>query len=357
MTLDISPPHSGHKTADLIVARSRQLVDPALREVVAQLHPWPGLMAAFSFGWCEVDGTPREAHSGKGLRPAIAVLSAEGAGGAPETAVTGAVAVELVHAFSLIHDDIMDGDELRRHRETVWKAYGVGPAVLAGDALLALAMDTLTGAEGATPALGAEMSRALVDLVHGQAEDVAFESRPWSGPGAVTPEEYRAMASRKTGSLLGCAAALGTLLGGGSPELGAAMSLMGRHLGVAFQAVDDLLGICGDPAATGKPVFSDLRRGKKTLPVVAAIAGGTEPGRRLAEILGSGAKDEGVPKDEDVLREAATLIEEAGGLSYAREQADLYLGRASHILDTAGLDPTAAGELMILADFLVRRTH
>src|SRR5262245_53165629 len=103
--------------------------------------------------------------------------------------------------------------------------------------------------------------------VHGQSQDVAFETRPWRGPQAVTVEEYCSMATRKTGALLGCAAAVGVLLGGGSPALATAMRQMGRHLGLAFQAIDDLLGIWGDPEVTGKPVWNDLQQGKKTLPV------------------------------------------------------------------------------------------
>jgi geranylgeranyl diphosphate synthase type I len=273
--------------------------------------------------------------------------------GAPaETAVAGAAAVELVHAFSLVHDDIMDGDERRRHRETVWKAYGVGPAVLAGDALLALAMSTLNHAAGPRAVAAMEpLSDALIELVHGQAEDVAFESRPWRGPGAVTVAEYHAMAVRKTGALLGCAAAIGALLGGGPPRLVETLARMGRNLGIAFQAIDDLLGIWGDPEITGKPVFSDLRQGKKTLPIVAALEADTQPARRLAALLA------GRPTEPDRLRRAAELISEAGGTSFARTQAHLHLDLALAIIDSADLDDIAATELAALSRYLVDRSY
>lgn len=351
MTLEASLPQNIDNHVAGVLERCRQLVDPALRDAIGQLHPRPGLMATFTFGWCEADGTPRQGRSGKGLRPAIAVLCARAAGGPAAAGVPGAVAVELVHAFSLVHDDIMDGDERRRHRETLWKAYGVGPAVLTGDALLALAMDVLAQAEGVSAATIKQLSTALVELVDGQAQDIAFEDRPLSGPDAVTVEEYLAMAVRKTGALLGCAAAMGALLGGGSAELSTAMSRMGRHLGLAFQAVDDLLGIWGDPDTTGKPVFGDLRRIKKTLPLVAAVATGDDRARRLADLL------QARPDDEAALRRAAELIIEAGGRSFTRQQAALHLDQALHIIDTAGLEPTAAGELTTLARFLVHRTH
>jgi geranylgeranyl diphosphate synthase type I len=350
MTPDISQPLSAERDIAEIMARCRRSVGPALQAAIEHLHPWPGRMAAFTFGWCEADGTPRETQSGKGLRPAFTMLCAEAAGAPAETAVPGAVAIELVHAFSLVHDDIMDGDEQRRHRDTVWKAYGIGPAVLTGDALLTLAIATLARAEGAAETVG-YLSTALVDLVHGEAEDLTFESRPWSGPRAVTVEEYNAMATRKTGSLLGAAAAIGAVLGGGSRSLGGQMLRMGRHLGLAFQAIDDLLGIRGDPDVTGKPVLSDLRQGKKTLPVVAAIGAGTEPARRLAELL------DARQRDEDSLERAAELIDEAGGLSYTRDQAIRHLDQALEIIETAELDGRAARQLATLSRFMVHRTH
>jgi geranylgeranyl diphosphate synthase, type I len=339
-----------------ILSRSRRLVAPALREAITRLHPWLGRMAAFTFGWVEPDGTPRPSAGevgGKGLRPALVLLSARAAGASStDAAVTGAVAVELVHAFSLVHDDIMDGDEQRRHRETAWKAYGVGPAVLAGDALLALAMGTLARTPGAGVCDAMErLSASLVDLVGGQAQDIAFESRPWTGPDAVTVDEYLAMAEAKTGALLGCAAAVGTLLGGGSPARATAMARMGRHLGLAFQMADDLLGIWGDPAVTGKPAFGDLGHGKKTLPVLAALEAGTKAAGRLARLLACG------PADPDTYRAARDLIDEAGGRAFAQEQAGLHLDRALRILDGTRPAEGVSRELAGLCRFLVSRSH
>jgi geranylgeranyl diphosphate synthase type I len=338
-----------------ILSRCRALVQPALHSAIDRLHPRLRQMAGFSFGWCDQKGIPeaRAGLSGKGIRQALAVLSAQAAGGPAEVALPGAVAVELVHAFSLVHDDIMDGDEKRRHRITLWKAYGIGPALLTGDALLALAVETLAKirSEHALEAMS-HLATAVTDLACGQAQDIDFEARPWIGADAVGVDEYRAMVDQKTGSLLSCAAAIGAILTGGPPPVIRALALVGFHLGRVFQAVDDQLGIWGDPSTTGKPVFSDLRRGKKTLPVLAAINSGTSPGRHLGDLLSSQRELE-----EQLFPLAATLIEEAGGLCRARQESQRNLACALQILDNAPITNSTAAELAIVARFLDKRSR
>ncbi|MEV4355548.1 polyprenyl synthetase family protein [Nonomuraea sp. NPDC049625] len=304
------------------VARCRGLLEPALREAVSVLHPGGARMAAFALGWSDADGRPHQGDGGKGVRPAIAMLSAEAVGGTAESALPAAVAVELVHAFSLAHDDIIDHDERRRHREALWKAYGVGPALLTGDALLALAVGQLAG----RPEAMTYLSRALIELVNGQTADMAFENRPWRGPKAVTIAEYTEMVAGKTGGLLAAAAAAGVALGG-APELGDLMWKTGRDLGVAFQIVDDMLGIWGEPRVTGKPVYSDLRRDKKTFPVLAALAADHPAARELSDLLAEGVSD------EDSVHHAARLVEEAGGRAAAQAQAERYVAAAVAVMD------------------------
>ncbi|MFD6170001.1 polyprenyl synthetase family protein [Streptomyces coeruleorubidus] len=333
--LHLADPHQ-------ILHRCRTLVRPALAEAVGRLHPWVGEMAAYSFGWCEVGGAPAVAPGGKGVRQALAVLGAEAAGASGRDGVAAAVAVELVHAFSLLHDDIMDGDADRRRRPAVWKAYGTGPAVLAGDALFALAVETLAVLPGGAAAVRT-LSVALGDLVRGQADDLLFADRPWTGPERVRPDEYRAMAEHKTGSLLGCAAALGAVLGGSAPETAAALDRVGRHLGIAFQIVDDVLGIWGDPQVTGKPVHGDLRERKKTFPVLVAL--GSARGDRLAALLEAG-DDPGA---------AAELIERAGARAAAMAEARRHLAAVDTALAGVPLEARALGELRSLLGFLVRR--
>ncbi|MFF9771539.1 polyprenyl synthetase family protein [Streptomyces sp. NPDC014636] len=330
------------ESAPRILARCRELVRPRLREAVERLHPWVAEMAAYSFGWCEVGGAPAAAPGGKGVRQALAVLGAEAAGADGRAGVPAAVAVELVHAFSLLHDDIMDGDATRRRRPAVWQAYGTGPAVLAGDALFALAVDTLAAApEG--PGAVRLLSSALADLVRGQADDLLFTTRPGTGPDRVTPREYRAMAEGKTGALLGCALALGAALGGASRDTVGALDRAGRHLGVAFQLVDDVLGIWGDPAVTGKPVGGDLREGKKTFPVLAAL--GSPAARRLPALLGSA----------EHAQEAAALIEAVGGRAAALTEARAQTAAARQLLAAAPLAAGPAEDLTRLLDHLGER--
>ncbi|MEU4873217.1 polyprenyl synthetase family protein [Streptomyces sp. NPDC021608] len=336
-----APPHARE-----VLARCRALVRPALRETVGRTHPWVAEMAGYSFGWCAVGGAPSTGSDGKGLRQALAVLGAEAVGAPARAGVPAAVAVELVHAFSLLHDDVMDGDPVRRGRATVWKAYGTGAAVLTGDALFALAVETL--ARQPLPA-GAEavrtLSGALGDLVRGQADDLLFTDRPWTGPERVRPQDYRTMAEGKTGALLGCAAALGAVLGGAPAATAAALDRAGRHLGIAFQVVDDVLGLWGDPSVTGKPVHGDLREGKKTFPVLAALGSPVPAARRLAALLERGG-DPG---------EAAALVEAAGGRAAARAETGRQVAAAAAALAATPLAAGAVRELRALVDFAVRR--
>ncbi|WP_327371752.1 polyprenyl synthetase family protein [Streptomyces sp. NBC_01217] len=340
--------------APQILARCRDLVRPALAQAVRQLHPWHAEMAAFAVGWDATDGSPVPGSQGKGVRQALTLLGAEAAGGAADEAVVGAVAVELIHVFSLLHDDIMDGGETRRQRATVWKTYGTGPAILAGDALFALAVQTLADAPGGHSAAAVRhLAGTLTDLVRGQAEDLLFESRPWTGPEAVQPHEYRCMTGHKTGALLGCAAGLGAVLAGAPATTVDALAGAGRHLGVAFQAVDDLLGIWGDPQVTGKTVHNDLRRRKKTYPVLAALATNHTAALHLAGLLGTGT---GAPLDAASARRAADLVEEAGGRSATLAEAHRHLDSARRSLEAVALAPDALGEILALLPFLVDRT-
>ncbi|MFF3447703.1 polyprenyl synthetase family protein [Streptomyces sp. NPDC002667] len=338
-----SPPDAAQ-----VLGRCRDLVSPVLSEAIGTLHPWLAEMARYALGHCEVGGAPADHGRGKGVRQALAVLGAEIVSGPARAGVPAAVAVELVHVFSLLHDDIMDGDTLRRGRPAVWKAYGTGPAVLAGDALFALAVETVA----LTPQAGAavrQLTTALGDLVRGQADDLLFAERPWTGSDAVGQAEYEAMAERKTGALLGCALALGARLAGAPDRAVTVLDRAGRHLGVAFQIADDVLGIWGDPSVTGKPVHSDLRQGKKTLPVLAAL-GGAGYGE-LDELLALSHS-----LDEAGVRRATALVERAGGRAAAVREARRHLAAADTLLAGLPLAPVPAAELHSMLSALADRT-
>ncbi|MGW5649448.1 family 2 encapsulin nanocompartment cargo protein polyprenyl transferase [Saccharopolyspora sp. NPDC003752] len=335
-------------TAYEALTRSRTMVEPALRAAVDRLPTRMQQISGYHLGWLDERGNPVRADRGKALRPTMVLLSAAAVGGDPAAAVPAAVAVELVHNFSLLHDDVMDGDVTRRHRPTAWTVFGSGPAILAGDALLSLAADVLGACRHPEAAAAVRtLSTAVLNLINGQTADLAFEDRR-----NVELAECQRMARDKTGALLGCACALGAMFGGGSAEQIARMRSYGERLGLAFQHVDDLLGIWGDPAITGKPVFSDLRTRKKTLPVVSALTSGTPAGQRLAAIY---LRDQ--PLSGSDLAQAAELIALAGGRTWSQHQADDLLASALSDLRRCDPAPRAAEELDALAHLVTRRDH
>ncbi len=337
-----------------MLERGRTLATPVLRAAVERLAPPMDTVAAYHFGWIDAEGRPAHGDSGKAVRPALALLSAEAAGRAPEVGIPGAVAVELVHNFSLLHDDLMDGDEQRRHRDTVWKVYGPEQAILVGDALFALANEILL--ELGTVEAGRATRRlttATRKLIDGQAQDISYEHRE-----RVTVEECLEMEGNKTGALLACAVSIGAVLGGADDRTADILEAYGYHLGLAFQAVDDLLGIWGDPEATGKQTWSDLRQRKKSLPVVAALAAGGEASERLAGILAADAKLSDAQLadfDEEEFASRAALIEEAGGREWTSQEARRQHATAIEALDRVDMPAEVRAQLVALADFVVVR--
>ncbi|WP_033337368.1 family 2 encapsulin nanocompartment cargo protein polyprenyl transferase [Catenuloplanes japonicus] len=327
---------------------SRSLVEPALRAAVDALPASAAQPSGYHFGWWDPAGVPARAFAGKALRPAFALASAAAVGGDRAAAVPAAVAVELVHNFSLMHDDVMDGDATRRHRPTVWAVYGIDTAILAGDALLAAAIEALAGSghPAVVPAIR-RLCAAVQALIDGQAADLRFEQTT-----SVRLEEALAMASNKTGALLGASCALGALLGGAGPERAAHLDRFGALVGLAFQLVDDLLGIWGDPEVTGKPNHSDLRSRKKSLPVLAALTSGTPAGRELVTLY----ERESPFTDSELVR-VAGLVDEAGGRAWCIAHRDSLLHQASEALAAAGPDADAAAELTGLARAATHRDH
>ncbi|MFJ8644615.1 family 2 encapsulin nanocompartment cargo protein polyprenyl transferase [Streptomyces sp. NPDC093546] len=337
-------------TAASLLDRTRTTVQPRLRAGVESLPGSIRRVAMYHFGWEHADGTPAAGQQGgKAIRPALVLAAARALGGDPHTAAPAAAAVELAHNFTLLHDDIVDADATRRSRPTAWTVFGMPDALMAGDAMLALALRLLAedGHPGAAAA-SARLAACVIELCAGQQADCAFEGR---GPDEVSLEECLAMATAKTGALLGCSCALGALYAGAGEEEVAAMDAFGREAGLAFQLIDDLIGIWGDPDRTGKPAGADLAAHKKSLPVVAALGSGTAAGAELAELYRRPALD------EDGVRRAADAVERAGGRDWAQAQAADRMARAVHQLSRAVPDLAAAGDLLALAEFVTRRTR
>lgn len=336
------------RSARDVLSWSHDLLDPVLRAAVATIPGSMRQLAGYHFGWWDADGRSIEVQGGKGLRPALTLLSAEAVGGDAAAAMPAAAAVELVHNHSLVHDDVMDGDATRRHRPTVWAVFGVNPAIQAGDALLGLAFGVLAGSRAPNALPGTRLLNTTVQsLVDGQGLDLAFEERA-----VIDVPECVRMAEAKTGALMAGACALGALFGGGSPEQVTHLDRFGAHLGLAFQHVDDLLGIWGRPEVTGKPAYSDLCRRKKSLPVVAAMAEDSPAGRELTEIY---RRDKAL-SDADVVH-VADLVDEAGGRAWSQRQAEDLVTLALHHLRSAHLAPQPVAELDTLARLVTRRDH
>jgi geranylgeranyl diphosphate synthase type I len=335
------------QTVPAALVRARRALDPALRQRVERMPPDVRRVVAYHLGFTDVDGRPVDGDGGKALRPALAFLSAEAVGAPAEVALPGAVAVELVHNFSLLHDDVMDHDLERRHRPTAWALFGMGPAIITGDALMVEAVAALIDPPSSKGSLAATaLTTATARMIAGQAEDLSFASRL-----DVSPDECREMSARKTGALLSCAASIGAILAGGSDAAVRALSAFGLHLGLAFQAVDDILGIWGRPDVTGKPVAGDLREHKKTFPVSLALASERPDRDRLADLLARGALSE----DEVAL--AADLVERCGGRSGCVAEVERQMDLSLRALERASLQRSATDQLSEIVDFVGAREY
>jgi geranylgeranyl diphosphate synthase type I len=342
---DVQPPAA--------LSRHRERIEDGLRSLLSRRHPATlYAMVRYHLGWEDAQGEP-PARAGKRLRPALCLLACEAVGGDVQKAVPLAAALELVHNFSLIHDDVQDRDAKRHGRATVWYLWGEPQAINAGDALLALAHQSL--AQATSAGLSAEtalhaaalLSERTLEMVEGQVMDIEFESRA-----DVELEEYLAMVERKTGALFDASLALGGLAGGASLEAVEALGGCGRALGIAFQVRDDMLGVWGTERLTGKPAASDIRRRKKSLPVVCALVR-ADAGQREELARAYGGND---LASEDVER-VLEVMDSLGTRRYCADMAAGYRDQALRELDRAGVSGVGAGELREVATFLLEREY
>lgn len=334
--------------AGAVLDDARSRVEPALRAAVARLDPANRAVAEYHLGYVDASGQPVSDPGGKGVRGALSLLSARAAGADAGVGVPAAVACELVHNFSLLHDDIMDADTTRRHRATAWTVFGTSAAILAGDAMLGLATEVLAEAVSPTVPWAVRcLSAATRRLIAGQAADLEFESEA-----SVDLERCRQMAAGKTGALLACSASLGSVLADAPAALTMSLADFGYHVGMAFQLVDDLLGIWGAPERTGKPVASDLASRKKSLPVVAALVAGGPAADRLAELYGRDGTLSGAE-----LAEAADAVQRAGGRDWAQAEAERETAAALGILAELPIDDLVRGDLVAVTKMLCGRDH
>ena len=309
-------------------------------------------MLHYHMGWTDDQFQPVQVVSGKRLRPLFTLLVCRAAGGEPERALPAAAAVELLHNFSLIHDDIQDNSPTRRGRPTVWSIWGVAQAINAGDALFTLAHLALhrlaaVGLPAARlVAIWRVFDEACLALCRGQHLDLAFETRL-----DVDSSAYLRMIQGKTAALLGCAGQLGALVASDSPARAQRYRRLGEDLGLAYQIQDDILGIWGQPEVTGKPVGDDIRSRKKTLPIVYALSQAGSAADRLRDLFAQ------AQLTETEVTQAIALLEECGARAYAEQLADQRLQAALAELKGASPEPAVGEALQQFANALVQRAR
>lgn len=324
-----------------------EAVESELQEVVGQVRRTEGEefyeMLAYHMGWIGEGAGPQA--RGKRIRPLLLLLCTAACGGEWRSALGAAAAVELIHNFSLVHDDIQDRSPLRRNRPTLWTIWGEAQAINAGDTLFTLAqLALLRLRQSLPPQLVLEAARLLQEtclaLTRGQYLDLHYEKR-----NDLTEADYWPMIEGKTAALLAVCAHLGALVAGAEEATCQTYHRFGRALGLAFQVLDDLLGIWGDAALTGKSTESDLVSGKKSLPVLYGLGRGGEFARRW--MAGP------IPAEE--VAQVAALLEAEGAREYTQRIAESLTEEALQTLEAAAPQGPAGQALRQLTLWLLQR--
>ena len=322
-------------------------IEGELQKEIARLDEPPTAeyheMLSYHMGWSG-EGAGVKAR-GKRIRPLLLLLSTAATGGTWEDALPAAAAVELIHNFSLLHDDIQDKSPTRRGRPTVWKKWGIAQAINAGDGLFIAANLALAELGAYFPAevvltAARSLQETCLNLTRGQHLDIAYENLS-----EIAVGDYWQMIGWKTSALLSSATETGALLGGADEALQLSYRNFGHYLGLAFQVRDDILGIWGDEAQTGKSVASDLLEGKKSLPVLYGLA---KDGKFAARWRKGALSEAEIP-------EMAHLLEAEGARLQAQEQADLMTDLALKSLRMAAPQGEAGDLLFALTERLLGR--
>lgn len=312
-------------------------------------------MLRYHMGWLDEDFQPVSANAGKAVRPALCLFACEAVGGDWRQALPAAASIELIHNFSLVHDDIQDGDIERRHRPTIWYRWGHSHGLNAGSAMNVLAnLAMLAPSEvpldrDATLQASRILTEACLRMIEGQALDLSYEQRA-----TVTVDDYLIMIEKKTGALLEASLHIGAMIGTRSEASIESVRRFGAGIGRLFQVQDDILGVWGRTEATGKPIANDLRRRKKSLPVVHALEhAGEKPGtERFATIYRS--KE---PLSEEDLAELLAILEVSGSYQFCRGMAQREASHALEALEAVEMSAEARKENADLVQFLLERDY
>ena len=306
-------------------------------------------MLRYHFGWLDEKGRACHGPSGKAVRPTLCLLANQAVGGDYRKALPAAAAVELVHNFSLVHDDIQDDDRERRHQPTVWAVWGKPQAINAGTAMRLLADEAVASLDVPTEKryrVQQLLDAATLRLVEGQYLDISFESCF-----DVTTEDYMAMIGGKTAALMACSLQVGAEVGTDDCRVIDGMREFGWDLGLAFQMRDDILGVWGRPQETGKPAGSDIRRRKKTLPVVYGFEKAAVTLQRdMIKIYSNGALDDGA------VRSVFDVLDSVGARTEVEKMTAQHIDRARITLAALPIEPAVRQDFETVLEFLGERT-
>ncbi len=309
----------------------------------------------YHLGWVDQQGGPMDTAltQGKALRPTLCLFACDALADDYSKALPAAAAVELIHNFSLVHDDIQDQDVERRHQPTVWHLWGIPKALWSGNAMQCTGDLSLLGADrqDVSPATVLQVSQILtesyLEMIQGQCLDLNFESRT-----DIKADEYLYMIACKTGALIRCALEIGALLATDDQTAVKAFAEFGNHLGKVFQIRDDYLGIWGDQATLGKATDSDIRRRKKSYPVVFALEKAS--GRAMEDLLRIYEQEE---LEEDDVQRVMAVLDEVGSRENSQRLTEAAAARALEALKPVSLPGWAQTEAEELVDFLARRDY
>jgi geranylgeranyl diphosphate synthase, type I len=319
-----------------------------LRSMALPVGSLAGRMTAYHMGWVDRDGHPIVSTPGKFIRPSLCLWACEAAGGDLASAMPVAAALEWTHNFTLVHDDIQDGDRMRRHRQTVWAIWGSAQGINAGDALHALAMRTLTQ-PGPQPERRLRAARVIADAtlttVEGQCLDLSLEGRL-----DTSLRDYLRVVESKTGALLGASLETGAVMAGASDATATSFGKAGRMLGKAFQIRDDWLGVWGDAAATGKSTEGDMNRRKSAFPIVAGFSTMTAAQRESFQALFA-------PDVQDAGRRIRALLEEVGGARLTASVPEHYAAKAITHIERSGISGARVKEFIEVAHYVAHRVR
>jgi len=333
-----------------IFLKYKPYIDRQLRSMVQGRELPLYDMIRYHLGWQDKEGKAIEAHTGKYLRATLCLLGCECTGSNFDKALPLAGAIEYIHNFSLIHDDIQDNDRVRRHRPTVWSIWGKPQAINAGSAMSSIAGLAL----GELDRLGVEarkqldaaaiMDNACLEMLEGQYLDISFEARPEIGL-----DEYMVMIEKKTSALIRASLMMGASLNLDKKSLDP-FSLLGSNLGLAFQIKDDILGIWGNDYKTGKPNGSDIRKKKKSFPIVLLLE---RLNPKKKEILLDIYNSTNMTAEDVAL--VISWLDEIGARHYSQEKADYYYSRTLESIEALPARGPMKSQFRKVSEFLVKR--